>query len=213
MANRIFRCTNGVSLGARYTVQSSDVGIDAVVGVAEKIELTVSAGATADGDVSITLRDGTPVAIAVLDADDTAAEVATKIAAGTFAGWSAVAADEVVTFTADDKEEKTGLNAIDGGDTGVTGTFEVTTPGVDAIDAIPGSVTVVFKGTGSNAVPYPLVAGVQIVNDSNVNQAASDVKISYPANGTIKIEDGSTFKLAAGQKISIVAQRADIISE
>ena len=213
MANRIFRCTNGVSLGARYTVQASDVGVDAVVGVAEKIKLTITDGATADGDVSITLRDGTPVAIAVLVADDTAAKVATKIAAGAFAGWSAAAVNEVVTFTADDKEEKTGLNVIDSGDTGVVGTFEVTVPGVTAEDAIPGEITFVFKGTGSNAVPYPLAAGIQIVNSSNVNQAASDVKISYPANGTIKIEDGSTFKLAVGQKISIVAQRADIISE
>lgn len=213
MADRIFRCTNGVSLGARYTVQSSDVASDVVVGVAEKIELTITAGATADGDVSITLRDGTPVAIAVLVVDDTAAEVATKIAAGTFAGWAAVEADGVVTFTADDVGVKTGVNSIDANDTGVTGTFEVTVPGVTAEDAIPGSVTAVFKGTGSNAVSYPLAAGVQIVNSSNVNQAASDVKVSYPANGTIKIEDGSTFKLAAGQKISIVAQRADIISE
>lgn len=213
MAERIFRCTNGVSLGARYTVQSSDVGVDAVVGVAEVIELTITAGATADGDVSITLRDGTPVAVAVLVADDTADEVATKIAAGTFDGWAASATDAVVTFTADDAGAKTGANAINGGDTGVTGTFEVATPGVTAEDAIPGSITVVFKGTGSNAVPYPLAAGVQIVNSSNVNQAASDVKVSYPANGTIKIEDGTTFKLAAGQKISIVAQRADIKDE
>lgn len=213
MANRIFRCTNGVSLGARYTVQAADVGVDAVVGVAEIIKLTVTAGATADGDVSVVLRDGTPVAVAVLVADDTADEVATKIAAGTFDGWTASATDAVVTFTADDAGVKTGVNVINGGDTGVTGTFEVATPGVTAEDAIPGSVTVIFKGTGINAVPYPLTAGVQIVNSSNVNQAASDVKISYPANGTIKIEDGSTFKLAAGQKISIVAQRADIISE
>lgn len=213
MANRIFRCTNGVSFGARYTVQASDVAVDAVVGVAEVIELTITAGATADGDVSITLRDGTPVAVAVLVADDTADEVATKIAAGAYPGWTAAAVGSVVTFTADDAGVKTGANVIDGGDTGVTGTFEVATPGVTAEDAIPGSVTVIFKGTGSNAVPYPISAGVQIVNSSNVNQAASDIKISYPANGTIKIEDGTTFKLAAGQKISIVAQRADIISE
>lgn len=213
MANRIFRCTNGVSLGARYTVQSSDVGVDAVVGVAEKIELTITAGATADGDVSITLRDGTPVAVAVLVADDTADEVAAKIAAGTYPDWTAAAIGAVVTFTADDAGVKTGANAIDGGDTGVTGTFKVTVPGVTAEDAIPGVINFVFKGTGELPVSYPLVAGIQIVNSSNVNQAASDVKVSYPANGTIKIEDGTTFKLAVGQKISIVAQRADIISE
>lgn len=210
---KIFRCTNGVSFGARYTVQAADVGVEAVVGVAEIIELTVTAGATADGDVSIVLRDGTPVAIAVVEADDTPAEVATKIAAGTYPDWTAAAVESVVTFTADDAGVKTGANAIDGGDTGVTGTFEVTTPGVDAKDAIPGVINFVFKGTGELPVSYPLVAGIQIVNSSNVNQAASDIKISYPANGTIKIEDGTTFKLAAGQKISIVAQRADVVVE
>src|SRR5574344_792938 len=116
MANRIFRCTNGVSLGARYTVQASDVAVDAVVGVAEVIELTITAGATADGDVSITLRDGAPVAVAVLVADDTADEVATKIAAGTYPGWTAAAVGSVVTFTAADAGVKTGTKVIDGGD-------------------------------------------------------------------------------------------------
>jgi len=202
------KCTNGVSLGARYTVQSSDVGVDAVVGVAEVIKLTVTDGATADGDVSITLRDGTPVAIAVLAADDTAA-VATKIAAETFTGWSAVAADEVVTFTAEDEEAKEGVNSITGGDTGVDGTFDITTPGVDAEDAIPGEITFVFKGTGNLPVNYELSSAIQIVNSSNVNQDLSDAKISYPAKGKVKIEDGSTFKLVAGQKISIIAQRAN----
>ena len=49
---------------------------------------------------------------------------------------------------------------------------------------------------------------MQIVNSSNVNQDLSDAKISYPAKGKVKIEDG-TFKLIAGQKISVIAQRAN----
>jgi hypothetical protein len=213
MADRIFRCTNGVSFGARYTVQTTDVAIDAVSAVAEVIELTVTAGATAGGSVNVQLRGATPVAISVLISDDTAAEVATQIAAGTYPGWTASATDAVVTFTATDAEAKTGTNSISGGTTGVTGTFEITTPGVDAEDAIPGSVTFLFKGNGDSVVSYPLVANVMIVNSSDVHQAASDVKLSYPANGTIKVEDGSTFKLVAGQKISVLAQRADIIAE
>ena len=47
------KCTNGVSLGARYTVQSSDVGAGAVSAVAEVIQLTVTDGATADGTVDV----------------------------------------------------------------------------------------------------------------------------------------------------------------
>ena len=118
------KCTNGVSLGARYTVQSSDVAIDAVVGVAEVIELTVTDGATVDGDISIVLRDATPVVVSILSTD-VIADIATKIGAGIYPGWTASATDAVVTFTAEDKEAKEGVNSITGGDTGVDGTFEI----------------------------------------------------------------------------------------
>ena len=203
------KCTNGVSLGARYTVQSSDVAIDAVVGVAEVIELTVTDGAIADGTVDIVLRSADPVSISVQSSDDTPEEIATQIASGAYPGWTASATGAVVTFTADDEEVKEGVNSITGGDTGVDGTFDITTTGVDAEDAIPGEITFVFKGIGDLPVNYNLASTMQIVNSSNVNQDLSDAKISYPAKGKVKIEDGSTFKLVAGQKISIIAQRAN----
>jgi len=203
------KCTNGVSLGARYTVQSSDVAIDAVVGVAEVIELTVTDGAIADGTVDIVLRSADPVSISVQSSDDTPEEVATQIASGIYPGWTASATGAVVTFTAEDEEAKEGINSITGGDTEVDGTFDITTPGVDAEDAIPGEITFVFKGIGDLPVNYNLASTMQIVNSSNVNQDLSNAKISYPAKGKIKIEDGSTFKLVAGQKISIIAQRAN----
>ena len=202
------KCTNGVSFGARYTVQSSDVAVDAVVGVAEVVELTVTDGAVADGDVEIVLRGSDPVTVAVLLADETPTEVATKIALGTYTGWTATSDGVVVTFTADDDEAKEGVNSITGGDTEVDGTFDITTPGVDAEDAIPGEITFVFKGTGDLPVNYNLASTMQIVNSSNVNQDLSGAKISYPAKGKVKIEDG-TFKLIAGQKISVIAQRAN----
>ena len=202
------KCTNGVSFGARYTVQSSDVGIDAVVGVAEIIELTVTDGAVADGDVEIVLRGSDPVTVAVL-ADETPTEVATKIALETYTGWVASSDGAVVTFTAEDEEAKEGVNSITGGDTGVDGTFNIVTPGVDAENAIPGEITFVFKGVGDLPVNYDLASVIQIVNSSNINQALSDAKISYPAKGKVKIEDGTDFKLTAGQKISVIAQRAN----
>ncbi len=203
------KCTNGVSLGARYTVQSSDVAIDAVVGVAEVIELTVTDGAIADGTVDVVLRGATPVEISVQSSDDTPEEVATLIASGTYPGWKASATGAVVTFTAADGEAKEGINSITGGDTEVDGTFEITTEGVDAEDAIPGEITFVFKGVGDLPVNYDLASSISIVNSSNVNQDLSDAKISYPAKGKVKIEDGTTFKLTAGQKISVIAQRAN----
>lgn len=202
------KCTNGVSFGARYTVQSSDVGIDAVVGVAEIIELTVTDGAVADGDVEIVLRGSDPVTVAVL-AGETPTEVATKIALETYTGWVASSDGAVVTFTAEDDEAKEGVNSITGGDTEVDGTFDITTPGVDAEDAIPGEITFVFKGVGDLPVNYDLASSISVVNSSNVNQDLSDAKISYPAKGKVKIEDGATFKLTAGQKISVIAQRAN----
>ncbi len=96
-------------------------------GAAEVDTLTITAGATKAGKVTVTL-DGVAYEIDVALADDTATKVATKIAAVTFAGWTASASAGVVTFTASVKETKI-APMFDGGDTGVTGTFAVTTEG------------------------------------------------------------------------------------
>jgi hypothetical protein len=207
MANRIFRLTNGVSFGARYTVQSSDVAVSAV---AEIIKLKINTGATAAGNITVSLRGAAAVTTALLITDDLASEVATKVAAGTYTGWTASASSDTVTFTATATGAKTGTNTLVVNSTGVTGTFTINTPGVTAV---AGYVEFIFNGTGSNAVSYPLVGKFLIVNSSNVHVDSNDAKISYPANGHIRIEDGSTFKITAGQKISLIAQRADIIAE
>ena len=52
-------------------------------------------------DSLITLGGGSAVQIAVTDDDNTPEAVATKIAAGTFSGWTAKAEGAVVTFTKD----------------------------------------------------------------------------------------------------------------
>ena len=84
---------------------------------------------------------------------------------------------------------------------------------VVAGDAAAGEITFVFKGSGENAVSYPIVANI-VVNKSGVNIPLSDAVITYPANGTVKIADGAvTFAITAGDVISIVAQRADIVAE
>lgn len=202
MAKKL-KLTNGVSFGGIYTVTSGDVGVDAV---AEVLELTVATGATADGDVSIVLRGATAVDIAVTGTDTTPAEVAALIAAGSFTGWTASATDAVVTFTATVAEAKTGTNSIDGADTGVTGSIDVETLGVSAAD---GSITFDFCSIQSeDPVDYNVAACFSVVSSSNVFQPLTDAVITYPASGQVTLTDGSTFKLAIGDKITIVAQRA-----
>jgi len=203
---RIFRCTNGVSFGAKYTVQDTDVGASAV---AEVIKLTVTKVASASGNVSISIRGATAVDIAVLDTDDLAS-IATKIAAGSFTGWSAASSGAVVTFTATTAGVKTGTNTFDGGTTGVEAGIVVDTEGAAAIY---GSVTFVFKGSGDGAAAYPLAASILVLKN-NVVKPLGDAVITFPANGTVKITDGSsTFTLEEGDVIVVVAQRADIVAE
>lgn len=98
-------------------------------GVAEVAQLTVTEGATASGNLTVTL-DGTAVTIAVADTDDTAAKVATKIAAGTYTGWTAKAEGDVVTFTASDKEAKE-APVFAAAATGVEAVFKVLVKGID----------------------------------------------------------------------------------
>jgi hypothetical protein len=205
MADRICNLTNGVSFGAKYTVVAEDVAVDAV---AEVLTLTVTEGCTTDGNVSISLRGATAVDIAVTTDADTPAEVATLIAAGTFTGWTQAAVDNVVTFTASVAGAKTGTNTVDVATTGVVGAIEVKTLGAAAI---PGSVTFAFRSLGSDTeVPYGLAASIQVVTSANVYVPTTDAVITYPANGKVKITDGTTtFKLAAGQIIYVVAQRVD----
>ena len=107
-----------------YSAISSDA-------VAEVDTLTITAGCSTSGNVTVTL-DGTAVNIAVLDTDTTADAVAAKIAATSFAGWTVSAAGAVVTFTADVKGAKA-APTFSGGSTGVTGSFEITVLGKDVV--------------------------------------------------------------------------------
>lgn len=99
-------------------------------GVAEVAQLTVTKGATAAGNLTVTLDDGTGVTIAVAATDDTAAKVAAKIEGGSYTGWTAKAEGDVVTFTASDNEAKE-AHAFAAAATGVEAVFEVLVEGVD----------------------------------------------------------------------------------
>lgn len=202
MAKKL-KLTNGVSFGGKYTVTADDI---AVVGVAEVLELTVTAGATADGNISISLRGATPVEVAVTTAADLATEVATLIQAATYTGWTATVSGAVVTFTATAAGAKTGTNTFSGAATGVAASIAVETPGVTAVK---GSITFdLCSSQTETLVDYDIAASFTVVDSSNVFQPLTDAVITYPANGQVTLTDGSTFKLAEDDIVYIVAQRA-----
>lgn len=80
------------------------------------------------GDITVTVR-GIADAITVSD-NQTAAQLATAIAAGSWTGWTPAADTNTVVFTADAVGVQTGTNSIDFGDVlDSYGTVEITTPG------------------------------------------------------------------------------------
>ena len=201
MAKKL-RLTNGVSFGGKYTVTADDV---AVLGVAEVLELTVTKGATKDGDIAISLRGAAPVEVAVTAAS-TAGDVAALIQGETYTGWDATVSGAVVTFTASAAGAKTGTNTVAVAETGVEAAIAVKTPGVTAAD---GSVTFDFCSSQTDTpVDYDVAASFTVVNSSNVFRPLTDVVITYPAKGQVKLADGSNFKLAEDDIVYIVAQRA-----
>ena len=98
-------------------------------GIAEVAQLTVTEGATTAGNLTVIL-DGTAVTITVAATDNTAAKVATKIAAGNYTKWTVKAEGDVVTFTASAKGAKK-APAFAAADTGVEAVFKVLVKGVD----------------------------------------------------------------------------------
>ena len=99
-------------------------------GIAEIAQLTVGKGATASGNLTVTLN-GTAVTVAILDTDDTAEKIAAKIKAATYTGWATSVTGAVVTFT---KSAVGALSApiFDAAATGVESAFEILVKGTDA---------------------------------------------------------------------------------
>jgi hypothetical protein len=129
-------------------------------GVAEVLRLIVTHAATASEDVSIVLNGAAGVDIAVASGD-TVSQVATKIAAGSFTGWTPAASGDTVTFTATAVGQKTGANTFSGGTTGVTATagIEEVIVGVDAGDYSVISADSWDWGLPANQVKVKLEAG------------------------------------------------------
>jgi hypothetical protein len=136
--------------------------------VKEVASLQITADATADGNVTVTL-DGVSTDVAVLNGD-TATVVADKIRNTTFTGWTTggTAGTDTVTFTADtygDKQDAT----YSAGTTGATGTMTTTTQGVN--DRLVTEVTEI--DTGTNTITLLDTAGTTV---SDVNVQHDDSK-------------------------------------
>jgi hypothetical protein len=89
--------------------------------------LTVTAGATADGNLTITL-DGVAFTVSVFATDNTPELVAAKIRNATYTGWTTGGTGAKVTFTCNTPGTKT-TATFNGGSTGVTATVEKTVAG------------------------------------------------------------------------------------
>lgn len=127
-------------------------------GLAEKVRLIITHAATASSDVTIVLNGAAGVTIAIASGD-TPSQIATKIAAGTFPGYSAVASTDTVTFTATAVGKNSGENTFSGGTTGVTGTIARTVVGIDAATYSPMDVDAWDWGLHGNQVKLKLADG------------------------------------------------------
>ena len=110
-----------------YAIGLSDIKLKLEGNVAEVDTLTITAGASSSGDITITL-DGVAYPVAVLELD-TPAEIGDKIRLETFTGWTVTGVDEEVIFTADEPLARV-APVFSGGTTGVTGSFVRTIEGV-----------------------------------------------------------------------------------
>ena len=124
--------------------------------VAEVETLTVTAGATANGNVTITL-DGASKTVAVTTAASTASAVATLIRAASFPGWTTGGTGAAVTFTAAEPGSKADP-VYSAGTTGATGTFATKVQGARPITYAADALTSIV-GSFKNVSSYMTFAG------------------------------------------------------
>lgn len=73
---------------------------------------------------------------------------------------------------------------------------------VTAQDAADGELIIDFQTS------LDLVASVQVYTDAGVVVDTSDMVVSYPAVGQVKIESADTFSLTENYRIDVIAQMA-----
>lgn len=107
------------------------LGLEKIADYAEVDTITVTAGATADGNLTITL-DGVAFTVSVLATDNTPELVAAKIRNATYAGWTTSGTGAVVKFTCNTTGVRT-LATFNAASTGVTATVAQTVAGGKSI--------------------------------------------------------------------------------
>lgn len=150
---------------------------DGTGGVKEVASLTISAAATVSSNVTVTLN-GVATNVAVLSTD-TAIQVADKIRAAAFVGWTTggTVGTTTVTFTANTFGNKTDA-AFSAGTTGTTGAMTTTAQGVPQ--------TVTFTKN---------IVTLEIYNTDATNQGifnVNGINITVPAAKSFKASFGGT---------------------
>ena len=172
-----FRNTNVVNWGKTHIVTAEDL-TDAEA-VAEVIELTVTEGCTVDGDVTVSLRGGSDVTVAVTTDADTPAEVATLIQAKTYTGWTAT---------------------VDGAETGVVAGIEVKTKGADAVPAKIELETPELNGKFACVVSFVGADGTLVTFTGTIKV----IQASLTGKAIVEITDNVTNSLTAGDVITVI---------
>jgi hypothetical protein len=170
---------------------------------AEVTSLNVTAGATSNGNITITLN-GNPVSVSV-SALDTTLAVANKIQStiDPLNDYNATVSGSTVTITAVNKRSETDAT-FDGGSTGVTATITVTTQGVDGVD-LSQDLTITIP----NGKNYIVGKGNLLVLRNGISQVLADgdytetssTSIKYSAN-TLKDGDIITFIIGDPGKLN-----------
>lgn len=162
------------------------------------VTLTVTAGATSAGTVSVTLPGLAAVETELLLTDDLVGEVATKIGAGTYTGWTASVNAAVVTFTKNTFGPITGTPVFTDVDTtGAAATVVVTNNGdaaayVSAPHILEKLLVASYDvGTVSDFdydvyTSNDMVTWYKIRTQNNVHTASFDTVIDFSGLGLLK---------------------------
>ena len=178
---------NVVTKIAAETFSGWTTSVDSAV--AEVIELNITAVPSTSGDITVTIRDDAQT-IAVLDTDSVD-QVATKIATGTFTGWTVNAVGSVVTFTADDAEEKTGENDFAAGATGVTtDAFDTTTFGADGGTIITFTADVAEAKIGENSIDAGTTGVLSTFDITTEGKDEETDVVTFTLNDSVNMTEG-----------------------
>lgn len=186
-----------VSGNVTITLNGVAVNIAVVGGTAEVATVKITAAATEDSEVTISLN-GTDYGIAVQDGD-TINQVAAKIRATHFEGYTVSGATDTAIFTANEEGAKT-ATTFDGGVTGVTATVTTTTDGTDP-DSLDEVATKIRAGTYTGWTASG--SGAEVIFTKSAAGDVSDPVFDPGTTGTVgamvKTTDGSGGNLLSSE--------------